>query len=130
MKYEPIDPETEKMATQVLDAAFDVHRELGPGLLEEAYEDCFAYELTERGIRHDRQRFLPVKYKEVKVDTRLRDDLFVENRVLVEVKSVETIHPVFEAQLMTYMRLLNCRLGFLLNFNVVLLKDGISRRVL
>ena len=130
MKYEPIDPETERIATQVLDAAFDVHRELGPGLLEETYEDCFAYELTDRGIRYERQRFLPVKYKEVKVDTRLRFDLLIENRIVVEVKAVEKVHPVHEAQLMTYMKLSSCRLGFLLNFNVVLLKDGISRRII
>ena len=130
MEHKPLDPKTEKIATQIVDAAFTVHRELGAGLLEEVYEDCLCFELRERGLHHERQQYLPVVYKGLRVPTRLRFDLLVENRVMVEIKAVDTVLPVHEAQVMTYMRLTNCRLGFLLNFNVVLFKDGISRRIL
>lgn len=106
-----------------------VHRQLGPGLLESVYEACLAHELERRGHYVARQSALPVVYDTVKLEAGYRVDLIVDDTVIVEVKSVEGIAPVHEAQLLTYLRLSGRRLGFLINFNVALLKDGIRRRI-
>lgn len=128
--FEPIPESTERIAKVVLDAAFAVHRELGPGLLESIYEACVCHELTKRGMPFEKQVILPVIYDSVCLDTELRLDLLVAETVIVELKSVEMMHPLYEAQLLTYLKLTRKRLGLLLNFNVELLKNGIKRVVL
>ena len=127
--FAPISPETERIGKAVLDAAFKVHTALGPGLLESVYETCTAFELTQSGLRAPTQVALPVTYQGIKMDAGLRPDMIVEDNVIVEFKSVDTMHPIFEAQLITYLKLTGIRLGFLINFNVVHLKDGIKRMV-
>jgi len=126
---EPIPPDTERVATEVVDAALKVHKALGPGLLESVYETCLVYELEKRGLGVAKQVTLPIVYDGRKLDGGLRLDLVIENRVIVEVKAVEKANPVFEAQLLTYLRLSGLRLGFLINFTVPLIKDGIKRMV-
>ena len=113
-----------------MDAAYTVHRALGPGLLESVYEVCLAHELTRRGHKVERQVSLPVVYDSVRLDAGLRLDLLVENSVVIEVKAVEALLPVHQAQLLTYLKLTGHRLGLLLNFNVPVIKDGIRRMVL
>jgi GxxExxY protein len=114
----------------VVGAAFRVHAELGPGLLEGVYEVCLAHELTKRGFFVERQVALPVFYGGVKIEAGLRLDLLVENRLIVEVKAVENFHPVHKAQVLTYLKLTGRPLGLLINFNVPLIKDGIKRIIL
>jgi GxxExxY protein len=114
----------------IIGAAIDVHRELGPGLLESAYQTCMRHELALRGIPFSHEFALPVEYKGIRLDCGYRLDLLVVNAVVVEIKSVEKLAPVHEAQLLTYLRLGGWPLGLLLNFNVKVLKDGIRRRVL
>jgi GxxExxY protein len=116
--------------TLILDAAFQVHKELGPGLLESTYEACLSYETIQRGLFIETQLPLPVIYKEVKLDCGYRIDLRAERKVIVEIKSVEALNDVHMAQVLTYMKLSGCKLGYLINFNVKLLKDGIKRIVL
>ena|SRR5438552_4058858 len=108
----------------------EVHRQLGPGLLESAYEHCLAYEMALRCIPFRQLQALPLVYKELKLEQGYRLDFLVDCRVVVEVKSVEAIHPVHEAQMLTYLRLSNLHTGLILNFNVALLKNGIKRTVL
>ena len=127
--FEPISPETERLATSVLDAAFVVHRALGPGLVEPVYEACLKHELSKRGVPFRSQVIFPVTYDGVVLDAGLRLDLLVGEYVIVEFKAVEKHNPLFEAQLLTYMKLTGHRLGLLLNFNVPLLKNGIKRLV-
>ncbi len=130
MSYgETTSPEIERVAALSLDAAFRVHRSLGPGLLESIYEACLAYELEKMGLRVRRQMILPVMYDGVRLDAGLRIDLLVEDVVIIEVKAVEKHHPLFEAQLLTYLKLTHLQLRLLINFNVTLLKDGIKRVV-
>lgn len=119
-----------KITEQVIGAAIDVHRALGPGLLESAYEECLCHELNVRGLRFERQRPLPVAYKGVRLDCGYRLDLVVENSVVVEIKAVKSIEPIHEAQLLTYLKLGGWRLGLLINFNLPVLKDGIRRKIL
>ncbi len=119
-----------EIGTLILDAAFQVHKELGPGLLESTYETCLSYEASERGLLIERQIPLPVIYKEVKLDCGYRIDLLADEKVIVEVKAVESLHDIHLAQVLTYMKLSGCRLGYLINFNVKQLKDGIKRVVL
>lgn len=114
----------------VIGAAIEVHRNLGPGLLESAYEVCLARELAGRGVEFQRQVELPVVYKGERLDAGFRIDLLVADVIVVELKAIEKVLPVHEAQLLTYLRLSNKRVGLLINFNVPLLKDGIVRRVL
>ena len=111
----------------IIGAAIEVHKLLGPGLLESAYEECLARELALQGLRVDRQRPVPVVYKDVKLDCGYRMDLVVEGRVVVELKAVESLAPIHEAVMLTYLRLSGIRLGLLINFNVVVLKDGVRR---
>lgn len=118
-----------QIGTLVLDAAFEVHKTLGPGLLESSYEHCLAYELLNKGLSVALQKPLPLVYKETKLECGYRIDLLVEGKVIVEVKAVEAINDIHLAQVLTYLKLTNCRLGYLLNFNVVQLKSGIKRVV-
>lgn len=127
--YELVPPETERIGKCILDAAFKVHTALGPGLLESVYETTMAYELRRNGLVVATQVSLPITYDGQKLESGFRIDLLVENVVIAELKAVETINPVFEAQLLTYLRLSGIRLGFLINFNVRRLKDGIKRTV-
>lgn len=118
------------LTREIIGAAMEVHRELGPGLLESAYEMCLCHELHLRGLSFRRQVRLPVNYKGIRLDCGYRIDVLVEERVIVELKAVEKITSIDEAQLLTYLRLNNTRVGLLINFNVPVLKDGITRRVL
>jgi GxxExxY protein len=113
----------------VIGCAIKVHRRLGPGLLESAYEACLSYELEQAGLRVQRQKAVPLVYDAVKLDCGFRADLVVESHVVVEIKCKEAIHPVDQAQLLSHLRLLNMPVGLLINFHVVLLKDGIKRMV-
>lgn len=125
-----IDATSDLVARQIVDAALKVHRALGPGLLESVYEHCLAHELALRGIGFTRQRTLPIIYEGERLDAGLRLDLIVDERVIVEVKAVEALAPIHEAQLLTYLRLSGIRLGLLINFNSALLKNGIRRMAL
>ena len=116
-------------AKEIVDAAFRIHTTLGPGLLESVYDTVLAYELGRRGLRTVRQQPIPVVYEEVRIDTGFRADLVVEDKVIVEIKSVELIAPVHKKQLLTYLRVADKRLGLLINFQVALIKDGITRIV-
>jgi len=119
-----------EITEQIIGAAIDVHRALGPGLLESAYEECLCHDLRLRGISFERQRPLPVEYKGIKLECGYRLDLLVEKVVVVEIKAVSAIEPVHEAQLLTYLRIGGWKIGLLINFNVPVLKNGIRRRIL
>ena len=121
--------ELNKITEAIIGAAINVHRELGPGLLESAYEACLAFDLSDTGLFIEQQKPLPVIYKNVKLDCGYRLDLLVEKEVIVELKSVEKILPIHKAQLMSYLKLSGCKVGLLINFNVEVLKDGIVRIV-
>lgn len=112
---------------KVIGAAIEVHRHLGPGLLESAYEECLCYELSRLGLRFQRQVHLPVEYKGVHLDCAYRLDLLIEDDVILEVKAVEELLPIHQAQLLTYLRASHKKVGLLINFNVPLLKDGLKR---
>ena len=118
------------LSHEIVGAAIEVHRYLGPGLLESAYEQCLAHELSQRGIAFELQKPVPVQYKGVKLDCGFRLDLLVGNLVVVEVKAVERLAPVHTAQVLTYLKLTGCKLGILLNFNEQRMADGIKRIVL
>jgi len=120
----------EEISEQIIGAAIRVHRELGPGLLESVYEACLAYELSNAGLSVHRQMPLPIRYEQVLIDEGYRLDLVVNDAVIVELKSIDRLAPIHEAQLMTYLRLSGYPVGLLINFNVPLLRDGIIRRVL
>jgi GxxExxY protein len=119
-----------KLTERVIGLAIDVHRQLGPGLLESAYEECLAYELRQAGVRHRRQVPLPVVYKDVRLDCGYRLDLLIAEHVIVEIKAIERVLPIHEAQILTYLRLSGHEVGLLLNFNSIVLKDGIRRFVM
>lgn len=121
--------DTEAVAAAAVDSAIKVHRALGPGLLESVYETCLCYELSKRGISVRRQVSMPVRYEDVYVETGYRVDIIAGECVIVEVKAAEAIIPVFEAQLLTYLKLTSIHVGFILNFNVPLMKQGIKRMV-
>ena len=120
-------PREEELATDVIGAAIEVHRTLGPGLLESAYEECLARELALRAIAFERQAPLPVEYKGARLDCGYRLDMIVDGLLVVELKCVDDIEPVHMAQVLTYLRLKKLRLGLLLNFNVEVMKHGIKR---
>lgn len=117
------------LTREIIGAAIKVHRGLGPGLLESAYEACLAYELQSLGMKVERQKPVPLVYDDVKLDCGFRADLVVENRVIVETKCKDVLHPVDDAQLLSHLRLLNIPVGLLINFHVVILKNGIKRLV-
>ena len=127
-----VDPETErldKLTEKIIGCAIAVHRALGPGLLESAYEECVCFELNQAGIKFERQVPLPVAYKSVKLDCGYRMDVVVDSSVILEIKAVERIIPVHEAQLLSYLKLHNKRVGLLMNFHVPVLKNGLKRIV-
>lgn len=111
----------------ILDAAFKVHKSLGPGLLESAYEECLFYELKKSNLMVEKQKAVPLVYEEVKLECGYRLDIIVENKVIIEIKAVEALNDVHLAQILTYLKLTDCKLGLLINFNVSLLKNGIKR---
>jgi GxxExxY protein len=123
-------PDRDPLTEQVIGLGIAVHRALGPGLLESAYEECLCFELVQAGMTVSRQLPLPVVYKNVRLDCGYRLDLVVENRLIVEIKSVERLLPIHDAQVLTYLRLSGRKTALLMNFNVMLLKDGIRRFVI
>jgi GxxExxY protein len=127
--YKPIPLDVEEVGKKVLDAAYTVHSALGPGLLESVYEACLAYEIKKLGLSAEIQVAVPVKYQEVFVETGLRLDIWVERKVILELKAVEKMNPLYEAQLITYLKVTGCRLGYLMNFNVRHFRDGFVRKV-
>lgn len=124
---ESTSPEVERIGQIIVDSAFRVHRKLGPGLLESVYSICLAHELRKRGLKVERELKLPIVYDDIRLESALRLDLIVESRIIVETKAVEKLIPLFESQLFTYLKLTGIELGFLVNFNVPLIKDGIKR---
>lgn len=118
-----------RLSRDVVDVCFKIHKRLGPGLLESVYEEIMFYELQERGFKVSRQQAVPVKWKGIKMNMGFRADLIVENKLLLELKSVEKVAPVHYKQLLTYLKLTNLKLGLLINFNTRLIKNGINRVV-
>jgi GxxExxY protein len=119
--------ELNEITNQIIGCAIEVHRYLGPGLLESAYEECLAYELVKKNLNIKRQQPTPVVYKEIKLECGYRIDIIVENEVVIELKVVDALNPVHEAQILTYMKFSDKKLGLLINFNVTVLKNGIRR---
>ncbi len=128
--FEPIPNDIEQVAKHIVDAGYQVHRQLGPGLLESIYEKCLCHELAKRKIAFERQKPLPIVYDGLRLDGGLKLDLLVEESVIVELKTVEHLLPVHEAQILSYLKLSGRRLGLLMNFKVPLFKEGIKRFVL
>ena len=125
-----LDIEQDPVSAKVTGSAIEVHKHLGPGLLESAYEECLAFELRQQGIDFQRQVPLPILYKGIQLDCAYRMDLVVERYLIIEIKTVEQLLPIHQAQLLTYLKLSNLKFGLLLNFNVALLRDGIKRMIL
>jgi GxxExxY protein len=119
--------DVEKLATLAVDAAFAVHSELGPGLLESAYQACFAHELSLRGVAYQRELPVPLDYKGIRIEVGFRADVLLEQKLLIELKAVEQLLPIHRAQVITYLKLMRLPLGLMINFNEVLIKDGIRR---
>ena len=119
-----------ELSHAIIGAAIEVHKELGPGLLESAYEECLAHEFLLRQIPYERQKPMPVVYKDVKLDCGYRLDFLVDSLVVVELKAIDALAPIHDAQVLTYLKLSGCKLGLLINFNVPVLKEGIKRLVL
>ncbi len=117
------------ITSSIIGAAVNVHRELGPGLLESTYEACLVHELAQEGIKVERQKALPVVYRGVRLDCGYRIDLLVQGQVVVEVKAVDRLKPIHRAQVLSYLKLSGCKVGLLINFNVKMLKDGVCRLV-
>ena len=117
------------LTERIIGAAISVHKELGPGLLESTYEACLAYELAEREMKFERQKSVPIIYRSSRLDCGYRVDLLVEGKVIVEIKAIERLEPIHEAQLLSYLKLSGCKVGLLINFNVKILKSGIRRFV-
>ena len=122
--------ELNEISRLVVDAAIHVHKKLGPGLLEGIYEEALCYELSKRNLKYSTQVALPVPYEEIVLKTQYRLDIIVENQVILELKCVDRLIPLHEAQLLTYLKITNKKLGLLLNFNTPLMKDGIKRIIL
>jgi len=116
-----------QITEKIIGCAIEVHKQLGPGLLESAYEECLVYELKQAGLNTERQVAVPVIYKNIKLDCGYRIDVLVENKIIIELKTVDSFAPVHEAQILTYMKFAHKELGLLINFNVTLLKNGIKR---
>lgn len=130
MNFKTLSRREELVAQKIVDSAFVVHKNLGPGLLEKVYEVCFFYELSKRGLKYHRQVDVPVIYDGMVFDEGLRLDVLVEDSIICELKAVDTVNPVWEAQILSHLKLTDHRLGFLINFNVRLIKDGIKRIIL
>lgn len=127
---EPLSVITEAYAKEIVDIAYNINKELGPGLLESVYEKCFCFELEQREIEFVRQQPVTIFYNDLKVEEGLRLDLLVNDEIIIELKAQEAHHPVWEAQLLSYLKLTGKRLGFLINFHVPLIKNGIKRIIL
>ena len=128
--YATLSEKEEYLAKQIFDSAIKIHKELGPGLLESVNAKCFYYELSNRNINYEKQREVPIIYQSLIIDEGLRWDLLVEGLIIIELKAQENYRPVWEAQLLSYLKLTNKRLGFLINFHVPLMNDGIKRLIL
>jgi GxxExxY protein len=122
-----IPPEIERLATLAVDAAFAVHTELGPGLLESAYQACFVHELGLRGVAYQKELPVPLNYKGIRIEVGFRADVVIEQNLLIELKAVEQVLPIHKAQVITYLKLMHLPLGLMFNFNEVLIKHGIQR---
>lgn len=127
MEYAPLSAKEEAIAKIIVDAAYKVHKKLGPGLVEKVYEICFCHELSKEGTPYQRQVIVPIEYDGIILDESLRLDVLVDDLVICEFKAVDEMNPIWEAQLITYLKLTNKRLGFLINFNVPVIKKGIKR---
>lgn len=130
MKFSPLSKREEKIAKLIVDSAYTVHKNLGPGLLERVYEVCFCHELSKRGLKCERQIAVPIVYDGLKFDEGFRLDVLVEDSIVCELKAVETINPVWISQLLSHLKLTKNRLGFVINFNVPLIKEGIKRLII
>jgi GxxExxY protein len=130
MSFISLSEREESVAKQIVDAAYTIHKKLGPGLLERVYEVCFCHELSKRGLKYARQVDIPIVYDGTIFDEGLRLDVFVEDLVICELKAVDEVNPVWEAQILSHLKLTGKRLGFLINFNVPILKKGIKRIIL
>ena len=130
MNYKTLSKKEESIAKKIVDAAYTVHKILGPGLLEKVYEVCFCHELSKRSLNYQRQIDIPVVYDGITFDEGLRLDVLVEDLIICELKAVENMNPVWEAQILSHLKLTSKRLGFLINFNVSLIKNGIKRIIL
>lgn len=120
----------EELTRKIIGAAIEVHKQLGPGLLESVYQACLARELDLTGLHFEQQKDLPVEYKGVRLESGLRLDFIVEDKVVIEIKSIDALHPIHEAQMLTYLKITGCKVGLLINFNTTLLTKGIIRKVL
>ena len=130
MNLQPLTEKEELVGKAIVNAAFIVHKSLGPGLLEKVYEVCFCYELKKLGMNYQRQVDIPIVYDNITFEEGLRLDVLVEELVVVELKAVDEMNPVYQAQILSYLKLTGKRLGYLINFNVPLIKDGIKRLIL
>ncbi len=130
MDYRSISAELNRLSNEIIGLAIKVHSNLGPGLLESSYKECLFYEIIEAGYRAEKEKALPLVYKGIKLDIGYRIDILVENKLVVEIKAIDLLADIHTAQVLTYLKLSGNRLGLLLNFNVVLLKNGIKRLVL
>lgn len=128
--FKPVPEELEIIGKKIVDAAYTVHKELGPGLLEKVYEICFCHELAKRGLQYKRQIDIPIVYDGLTFEEGLRLDVLVENEIICELKALETVNPVWDAQILSHLKLTDKRLGFLINFNVTNIGAGIKRFVL
>lgn len=129
-KFDILSSEEERIGKEIVDCAYKVHFNLGPGLLEKIYETCFCHELNKKNLNYCSQVSIPIKYDGLILNESFRIDVLVEGKVICELKAVNEMNPVYEAQVLTYMKLMNKRLGFLINFNVPLIKNGIKRIIL
>jgi|SRR5215203_5119203 len=129
MNYNPLSEHEERIGKIIANSAYTVHKKLGPGLVEKVYEICLAYEISKCGLNVLRQVNVPVWYDNLKFEESLRLDLFVENKVVCEIKAIEIVNPVWQAQVLSHLKLTGVRLGFLINFNVPIIKNGIRRFV-
>ncbi|MCF7824471.1 MAG: GxxExxY protein [Candidatus Marinimicrobia bacterium] len=129
-QFEPLPEREELIAKKIVDAAYTVHKHLGPGLLEKVYEVCFCHELEKRGLHFERQQNVNIKYDGMEFNEGLRLDVFVEDTIICELKAVEQMNPVWSAQILSYLKMIDKRLGFLINFNVPVMKKGIKRFII
>jgi len=130
MNYEPLSDELERIGKEIVDSAYRVHKELGPGLLESVYEECMIHDLRRKGLKVEQQVCVPIEFDGHLLTNKLRIDMLIEDKVIVENKAGVDMHPLFESQLLTYLRLGKKRLGYLINYNVSLIKNGIKRFVI
>ncbi len=128
--FQKLSEREEFLAKTVVNIAYNIHKQLGPGLLESIYEKCFSYELNNSNLIYQRQKEVPIIYNDLRIADGLRLDLLIEDLLIIELKAQENFHPVWEAQLISYLKLTNKRIGFLINFHVPLIKDGIKRIIL